>query len=287
MISGLANKVILSPNFTKMTGKKNTHIVIHHMAGIATGEQCARIFENPNRKASSNYCVGKNGDIVACVDENNRAWTTSSYQIDSKAVTLEVSNNSGAPNWTVSQEAIEATIALCADICKRNGIEKLVYTGDKNGNLHMHKWYAATGCPGQYLGSKFGYIADEVNRRLSGMAPSVPPKDISVKDTAKPVVTNKIPGYKINGLDYSPVFDADYYAEKYADVVKIYGRTPAMLWQHFADYGMNEGRQACKDFNPRKYQERYADLEAAFGNNMSLYYWHYLVYGIKEKRMAV
>ena len=30
----------------------------------------------------------------------------------------------------------------------------------------MHKYFAATGCPGPYLESKFPYIAKEVNKRL-------------------------------------------------------------------------------------------------------------------------
>ena len=61
---------------------------------------------------------------------------------------------------------MESLILLCVDICKRNGIEKLIYTGDKTGNLTMHKWFQATTCPGPYLESKFPYIADEVNKRL-------------------------------------------------------------------------------------------------------------------------
>ena len=34
---------------------------------------------------------------------------------------------------TVSDKALKATIELCVDICKRNGIKKLNYTGDKSG----------------------------------------------------------------------------------------------------------------------------------------------------------
>ena len=44
----------------------------------------------------------------------------------------------------------------------------LNFTGDKKGNLTMHKWFAATACPGEYLESKFPYIAEEVNKRLKG-----------------------------------------------------------------------------------------------------------------------
>ena len=45
---------------------------------------------------------------------------------------------------------------------------KLEYTGDKNGSLTMHCFYAATACPGPYLKSKFAEIAKTVTARLAG-----------------------------------------------------------------------------------------------------------------------
>jgi hypothetical protein len=105
------------------------------------------------------------------VEEKNRAWTSSNRDNDNRAITLEVVNDGGAPDWHVSDKALQATIDLCVDICKRNGIARLNYTGDKSGNLTMHKWFAATQCPGPYLESKFPYIAEEVNKRLGSETP--------------------------------------------------------------------------------------------------------------------
>jgi peptidoglycan hydrolase-like protein with peptidoglycan-binding domain len=79
-----------------------------------------------------------------------------------------VANDVVGGNWHVSDKALAALIDLCVDICKRNDIKKLNYTGDKSGNLTMHKWFASTLCPGPYLESKFPYIANEVNKRLTG-----------------------------------------------------------------------------------------------------------------------
>ncbi len=156
-----------SPNYTKIANKKNTHIVIHHMAGRLTVKQCGAVFADPKRQASSNYGVqGKN--IGLYVDEKNRSWATSDRGIDSKAVTIETSNSTLSPDWKVSDATLQTLIKLCADICKRNNIKKLNYTGDKSGNLHLHKWYAATACPGPYLSSKMDYIASEVNKKLAG-----------------------------------------------------------------------------------------------------------------------
>ena len=165
--SNLVEYVRLSPNCTKPRKKKIDAIVIHHAAGVATVEAIGAIFAPKSRQASSNYGIGNDGRVGCYVEEENRAYTTSNAGIDHRAITIEVSNCGGAPNWPVSDQALEATIALCVDICKRHGF-KLNYTGDKKGNLHMHKWYINTACPGPYLGAKFAYIADEVNKRLGG-----------------------------------------------------------------------------------------------------------------------
>lgn len=164
--SKLVNYTLISPNSSARTGKISK-ITIHHMAGNLSVEACAKVFQNTGRQASSNYGVGTDGRIGLYVPESRRAWTSSNRDNDNVAVTIEVANDGGAPDWHVSDKALEATVALCVDICQRNGIQKLNFTGDKSGNLTMHRYFTNTECPGKYLGGKFPYIADEVNRRLS------------------------------------------------------------------------------------------------------------------------
>lgn len=174
----------LSPNCNKPRNKKIDAIVVHHMAGNASIETCGNIFANPARRASSNYGIGSDGRIAMYCEEANRSWCSSSGAIDHRAITIEVANDGGAPNWHVSDKAFESLVALCTDICKRNGIAKLNYTGDKTGNLHMHKWYAATGCPGPYLSSKFPELAERVNKNLNQSKPA--PKSNTKTDSFLP-----------------------------------------------------------------------------------------------------
>lgn len=164
--SSLISYTKISPNSSNPRNKKISKITIHHMAGNLTIEQCGNVFAPTSRKASSNYGIGSDGRIGLYVDEKNRAWTSSNAENDNMAVTIEVANDVVGGNWHISDKALESLINLCVDICERNSIEKLNFTGDKNGNLTMHKWFAATACPGAYLESKFPYIANEVNKRL-------------------------------------------------------------------------------------------------------------------------
>lgn len=144
---------------------KITKITIHHMAGNLSVESCGNVFQT--REASANYGIDSNGKVGMYVEENYRSWASSDRSNDYKAVTIEVANDGNADtDWHVSDKALAKLIDLCVDICERNGIKKLNYTGDSKGNLTRHNMFAATTCPGPYLQSKFPYIADEVNKRL-------------------------------------------------------------------------------------------------------------------------
>lgn len=165
--SKLVDVTIISPNSTARTAKIDT-ITIHHMACKATADACGASFLPTSRKASSNYGIGYDGKVGLYVPENRRSWCSSSYENDNRAITIEVSNDGREPDWHVPDAALNKLIDLCVDICQRNGIPRLNFTGDTTGNLTMHKWFQHTLCPGPYLESKFPWIAEEVNRRLSG-----------------------------------------------------------------------------------------------------------------------
>lgn len=163
--SPLVTYTKLSPNCNARTSKIKK-ITIHHRAGTGSIESLGAYFALRSANCSSNYGVGNNGEIALFVPENKRAWTSSNRENDNQAVTIEVTNCKKGGDWPVSDAALEATINLCVDICKRNGINGLNFTGNKNGNLTMHCYFASTSCPEKYLKSKFPYIAEEVNRRL-------------------------------------------------------------------------------------------------------------------------
>ncbi|MCI8611029.1 MAG: N-acetylmuramoyl-L-alanine amidase [Clostridiales bacterium] len=181
-------------DYTKLTGNYNPRnntikkITIHHCAGNVSVETMGNIFAPASRQASANYGIGSDGRVGMYVEEKNRAWTSSNADNDHQAITIEVANDGGAPDWHVSDTAMAKLIQLCVDICKRNGISKLNYTEDASGNLTRHNMFAATACPGPYLQGKFPYIASEVNKQLS-------------KNTAKAPADSSISYYKLDGTN--------------------------------------------------------------------------------------
>lgn len=157
-----------SSNYTKgRNGYKVCKITPHHAAGVISAEQLAKIFQNPSRQASANYCIGNDGTIVGGVDENNRAWTSSSRSNDFQSITIEISNSQTGGNWPISDAAWNSLVNLCVDICKRHDF-RLEYDGTKNGSLTTHDMFANTNCPGPYLKGRMQELADTVNARLDG-----------------------------------------------------------------------------------------------------------------------
>lgn len=171
--SPLATYIKESPNHSGKRTHKIDTITIHHMAGNMTVEACGLMFANKNNKVSSNYGIGTDGKIAGYVPEEYRSWCSSNEANDQRAITIEVANCKGSPNWEISDSAYNSLVSLCYDICKRNGIAELKWRNDKSligqvdkQNMTVHKWFAATACPGPYLIAKLGGIASDVNKLL-------------------------------------------------------------------------------------------------------------------------
>lgn len=148
-------------------------ITIHCVVGQWTAKQICDYFANADRNASCNYGVGKDGSIGLCVDERDRSWCSSNKANDNRAITIEVASDTVHP-YAVTDAAYNALIELVADICRRNGIKKLIWSTDKNtrvnhlngANMTVHRDFANKACPGDYLYSRQGDIAAKVNAKL-------------------------------------------------------------------------------------------------------------------------
>lgn len=171
--SPMVSHTHISPNKNHPRNRRIDKITVHHMAIVGgTVEQCGNVFAPTSRQASSNYGIGVDGRVGLYVDEGDRSWASSNEQNDHRAVTIEVANDGGAPDWHVSDASWDSLVELCADICRRNGIQRLIWTGDANGNLTCHYMFAATACPGPYLKGRMAELATAVNAKLGGSAPA-------------------------------------------------------------------------------------------------------------------
>ena len=217
--SPLATVRMISPNRTPNRNHAIDTITIHCFVGQVTAKRGCEVFQPSSKGASCNYVVGYDGSIGLCVEEKDRSWCTGGYDKngnpirvngvsgksnDYQAVTIEVASDAKHP-YAITEKAMAALIELCTDICRRNGIKKLLWFGDKNlvgnpakQNLTVHRWFANKACPGDYIYQRLGDIAAKVNAKL-GVTPPAETKPVStvpykVRITATDLRIRKGPG---------------------------------------------------------------------------------------------
>lgn len=172
------SSMITYQNITKNKTINRNHnidtLTIHCYVGQVTAKEGCDYFASTDIKVSANYVIGYDGSIGLSVDEKDRSWCSSDYDNDNRAVTIEVASGKIEP-YQITDAAMSALIELCADICKRNNIEKLLWKDDKNligqidkQNITLHRWFAKTrSCPGTYIYEHLPYIVSAVNAKLN------------------------------------------------------------------------------------------------------------------------
>lgn len=181
--SSLVNCTVKSPNHSGARTHKIDRITPHCVVGQLTAEGIGSCFP-AGREASCNYGIGKDGRVVLVVDECNRSWCSSSNANDQRAVTIECASDTTAP-YAMTNAVYEKLVSLCVDICQRNGKTKLLWFGDKNKSLNyepksnemvitVHRWFADKSCPGDWLYSRLGDLANRVTSQLGGSSSSQP-----------------------------------------------------------------------------------------------------------------
>lgn len=196
MKSSLVEYTKISPHTYGKRTSDVCRITVHHAAMVAGIERLGNVFQG-TRKASSNYGIGSETKIGCFLEEEYAAQTSSNKANDNKAITIEVCNCKGNPNWEVADPVVEKLIALCVDICQRYGKAKCTlitdrkvldsYQQGKNEMVvNVHRMFSATLCPGPYLFEKLPEIVEKINQKLSK-------KEVSA--SAPPTTTKKVTYY--------------------------------------------------------------------------------------------
>ena len=170
--SPLVDYTKISPNKTSPRNHAIDTITIHCYVGQASVESMGNWFAEKRANASCNYGIGTDGRIALIVDEGDRSWCSSNRENDHRAITIECASDKTDP-YAINDKVYKSLIELCTDICKRNNIKELKWKADKSligqpdkQNLTVHRWFANKSCPGDYIYSRLGQIAKEVNLKL-------------------------------------------------------------------------------------------------------------------------
>lgn len=259
-----------SANYNNCGSRTVTYIVMHYTGNKKdTAISNAKYFNTGSRSASAHFFVDDTS-IYQSVELRDKAWhcggTTYYHGSCRNSNSIGIEMCCTADNYKISEKTKQNAAALCAAMCKKLGIA----AGNVDQFVLRHYDITHKKCPAQMVDSvaEWNAFKNEVKRLLGASASTTG-------------------GYKIDGVDYSPVFDPTYYANKYADLRAAFGTNATALFNHFKEYGMKEGRQANINFEVNIYRISNADLQNAFGNDLPAYYKHYCVYGKNENRVHV
>lgn len=180
--SPLVDCTVKSPNHSGKRTHKIDRITPHCVVGQLSAERIGECFP-AGREASCNYGIGTDGRVCLIVDEANRSWCSSSSSNDQRAITIECASDKTHP-YAMNNAVYNKLVELCADICKRNGITKLLWLGDKDTSLAYspkkgeailtaHRWFANKSCPGDWLYNRYAQLAEEVNKKLGSSGTTV------------------------------------------------------------------------------------------------------------------
>jgi hypothetical protein len=173
-----------SPNHSGLRTHAIDRITPHCVVGQLSVESLGGIFANEERWASSNYGIGADGRVALYVDEANRSWCSSDARNDQRAVTIECASDTEDP-YAMNTAVWDALVRLCADICARNGKNRLIWIPDREIALNydlepdemlltVHRWFAAKSCPGDWLFNRLGELANAVTKILNPSGTGVP-----------------------------------------------------------------------------------------------------------------
>ena len=178
----------LSPNQSGTRTHAIDRITPHCVVGQCTAESLGALFADPDRQASSNYGIDKDGRVGMYCPESNRSWCTSNRDNDQRAITVECASDTTHP-YAMNDAVYECLIVLCTDICRRYGRTKLLWFADKEKSLAyepasdemlitVHRWFANKSCPGDWLYSRLGEVAERVTTALGTVVtPAEKPAD--------------------------------------------------------------------------------------------------------------
>ena len=175
--SELINACIESPTTYGARSGKIDRITPHCVVGNIPAVNVAAMFKRPERKASANYIIGKDGEIVGCVPEEVAACTSHSSINDKRAITIECASGLTDP-YEFNDLVMDSLVKLTVDIMKRYEKKELVWIPEKTAALDyntgtdkmiitLHRWFDKVECPGRWLIENMDEYVTRVNKALN------------------------------------------------------------------------------------------------------------------------
>lgn len=178
----VVNEYLTPTNYTNRSGQAIDRLTIHCAVGQLSASKICDIMQG--KRASANYVIGKDGEILLQVPEKYRAWTSGTGDKigsnDMRAITMEVASIPENKNQ-FNNISYASLVELTVDICKRynkhliwipNKVNALDYKCKSDELLiTLHRWFQAVACPDEWFINKLPQFVEEVNSKLTNTTP--------------------------------------------------------------------------------------------------------------------
>lgn len=174
-------------------------------------------------------------------------------------------------NGTLAKVVIESTLTGKTKVDSfTSNLSNITYTFNRmsmptGGNQYHIYLYA-------YSGSANNYKNEQVHKMTYGPAMQCVTFPDTISNDQMKILT----------------FNARFYADMYEDVRKAFGYDEKMLYKHWLNEGVKEGRIGCPGYCGSFYLKNHGDIANAYGaKNYELAFYHYTTYGYKEERESL
>lgn len=130
---------------------RKTHVTLHHNGGRLSHEGVLAVWQE--RPASAHFDVDAYGDIAQYVNLNEYAWATGNTDGNERSISIEMCNETLAPEWRVSERTWQSAARLAGWIFAR-----AIGQRPNANTLVRHKYWSATDCAGPHIDREYSKI---------------------------------------------------------------------------------------------------------------------------------
>lgn len=139
------------------TKYKKTSVTFHHNGGNLTHAGCLSVWKT--RPASAHFDVDAHGRVAQYVDVKEYAWAVGNRGGNESTISIEMADETFAPKWEVSETTWKAAARLAGWL-----FAHVVKEAPTKNNVHYHRDWSATDCPGPYMVSIRAELLAEVQK---------------------------------------------------------------------------------------------------------------------------
>ena len=122
-------------------GHRIEYVTRHHMGGIGDGRKCIEWWQT--REASAHAAIDINGKRSQIIAPGDTAWSNANPASNYRSYSIEHSNSSGPPGWSISDATLRGGAELAAEVCLQEGLGRPEF----GRNIRDHNEFTGTECP--------------------------------------------------------------------------------------------------------------------------------------------